>query len=49
MTYKVWKKGFKIAEIPIIFTDRVIGESKISGKIIREALFVLLKLRLGKN
>ncbi|MGL1901551.1 MAG: polyprenol monophosphomannose synthase [Fibrobacterales bacterium] len=49
MTYKLWKKGFSIAEVPIIFTDRIIGESKISGQIIREALFVLIKLRLGRN
>ncbi|MGL1934043.1 MAG: polyprenol monophosphomannose synthase [Fibrobacterales bacterium] len=49
MTYKLWKKGFVIAEVPIIFTDRIVGESKISGQIIREALFVLIKLRLGRN
>ncbi len=49
MTYKLWKKGFNIAEVPIIFTDRVVGESKISGQIIREALFVLVKIRFGGN
>lgn len=46
-SYRLWKKGFKFAEVPIVFTDRTIGESKLSGKIIREALFVLLRLRLG--
>lgn len=47
-SYRLWKKGFRFAEVPIVFTDRTIGQSKLSGKIIREALFVLLKLRLGK-
>jgi dolichol-phosphate mannosyltransferase len=46
-TFKLWKKKFSIAEVPIVFTDRTIGESKMSGAIITEALFVLMKLRLG--
>lgn len=46
-TFKIWKKKLKIAEIPIIFTDRTVGVSKMSGTIITEALFVLVKLRLG--
>lgn len=46
-TFKLWKKKMKIAEIPIIFTDRTVGVSKMSGTIITEALFVLVKLRLG--
>jgi dolichol-phosphate mannosyltransferase len=46
-SFRLWKKGFRIAEVPIVFTDRTAGESKLSGKIIREALFVLLRLRLG--
>lgn len=48
-TYKLWKKGFRIKEIPIIFTDRTLGTSKMSGKIVSEALFVLIKLRFGRN
>ncbi|MBF0430840.1 MAG: polyprenol monophosphomannose synthase [Fibrobacteria bacterium] len=48
VTYKLWKKGFSIVEIPIIFVDRVAGQSKISGQIIKEAMFLLLKLRFGK-
>ena len=44
VSYRLWKKGFDIQEIPIIFADREVGESKMSGKIISEALFVLLKL-----
>jgi dolichol-phosphate mannosyltransferase len=45
MHYHVWKKGFKIVEIPIVFTDRKLGVSKMSTKIIREALILLWKLR----
>ena len=41
-----WKKGFKIAEIPIVFTDHQRGRSKMSSKIVREALLLLWKLRL---
>ena len=43
--YKLWKKGFRIKEIPIIFKDRVAGASKMSGTIIKEALFLLIRLR----
>jgi len=46
MTYKAWKKGFRITEIPIIFVDRVEGTSKMSKKIIREAIWIVWKLRL---
>jgi dolichol-phosphate mannosyltransferase len=46
MTYKVWRKGFKIGEIPIVFVDRTIGQSKMSKKIVREAVFMVWKLRL---
>jgi dolichol-phosphate mannosyltransferase len=38
MTHKVWRQGLKIAEVPIIFTDRFQGTSKMSPKIVREAL-----------
>lgn len=47
VTYKLWKKGFRIKEIPIIFKDRTHGVSKMSGKIIKEALWLLVRLRLG--
>lgn len=47
INYKLWKKGCRIREIPIIFKDRMAGTSKMSGGIIREALFLLMKLRLG--
>ncbi len=48
MKYKAWKKGFKIKEIPIIFTDRVRGKSKMHGGIISEAIWGVLKLRFSK-
>jgi dolichol-phosphate mannosyltransferase len=44
-THSLWKKGLKIKEIPIIFTDRTKGSSKMSGGIISEAFFLVLKLR----
>ena len=46
MTFKAWKKGFRIKEIPIVFVDRVEGTSKMSKKIIREAVIMVWKLRL---
>ena len=45
MNFKAWKKGFKIKEVPIIFIDRVKGSSKMSKKIVREAVFMVWKLR----
>ncbi len=48
VTFKLWKKGFRIKEIPIIFMDRTAGVSKMSGKIVKEALFLLIRLRLGR-
>jgi len=46
MTFKAWKKGFRIKEISIIFVDRVKGKSKMSRKIVREAIIMVWKLRL---
>jgi len=46
MNYYVQKKGLKIKEIPIIFKDRELGVSKMSSKIVSEALALLWKLRL---
>ncbi len=46
MKYKSWIKKFKIKEVPIIFTDRTLGESKISSDIIGEAVFGVISLRL---
>ena len=44
MTHKIWRQGMKIAEVPIIFTDRVQGMSKMSGGIVSEALFMVWRL-----
>jgi dolichol-phosphate mannosyltransferase len=46
MSFRAWKKGFKLAEIPIVFVDRTLGESKMSKKIIREAVWKVWKLRV---
>ncbi len=46
MNFKAWKKGFKLKEIPIIFVDRTKGMSKMSKKIVREAIWMVWKLRL---
>ena len=46
MTFKAWKKGFSVKEIPIIFVDRVKGKSKMSKKIVREAVTMVWKLRI---
>ena len=46
MNFKAWKNGFKVKEIPIIFVDRVKGKSKMSKKIVREAVTMVWKLRV---
>ena len=48
MKYRVFVKKFKIVEVPIIFTDRTAGESKMTGGIIREALFGVISLRFKR-
>jgi dolichol-phosphate mannosyltransferase len=45
MSMRAWKKGFTIGEIPIVFVDRTLGESKMSKHIIREAVWRVWKLR----
>jgi dolichol-phosphate mannosyltransferase len=45
MSFRAWKKGFRIAEIPIVFTDRTEGESKMSKRIVREAVWMVWRLR----
>ncbi len=44
MTHRLWRNGYKIVEVPIIFTDRVEGRSKISRRIVREALIMVWRL-----
>ena len=46
LTHILWRTGHKIAEVPIIFTDRFIGTSKMSGKIVREAIWMVWRLWL---
>ena len=46
MNFRAWKKGFTVGEVPIIFTDRVAGESKMSGSIVREAVWRVWTLRI---
>ena len=45
MNFRAWKKGFRIVEIPIVFVDRSEGESKMSKKIVREAVWMVWRLR----
>jgi dolichol-phosphate mannosyltransferase len=46
MKYTAWKLGFNIVEVPIIFTDRTMGESKMSKGIFREAVLGVISLRM---
>jgi len=48
LTYRAHKKGFRIVQNPIIFPDRMAGESKMSGNIVREAMFNVIKLRFAR-
>jgi dolichol-phosphate mannosyltransferase len=45
MSFRAWRKGFRIVEIPIVFVDRVEGTSKMSGAIVREAVWMVWRLR----
>ncbi len=45
MNFKVWKKGMRIREIPILFVDRRVGVSKMNNKIVWEAMWLVWKLR----
>jgi len=46
ITFKAWRKGFRIREIPILFVDRTAGESKMSRRIVHEAAWMVWRLRL---
>jgi len=48
MKYRAVKKGFKIVEVPIMFTDRVLGVSKMSTKIFKEAFIGVIQMRFNK-
>lgn len=45
MNFKSWAKGFRLKEIPIVFTDRTVGKSKMSRKIIYEAIYMVWALK----
>jgi dolichol-phosphate mannosyltransferase len=46
MSFRAWKQGFRLVEIPIVFTDRVEGQSKMDKRIVREAIWMVWWLRL---
>jgi dolichol-phosphate mannosyltransferase len=47
MSFRAWKKGFQLAEIPIVFVDRTEGQSKMSKSIVREAVWMVWRLRFA--
>ena len=47
MTYRAWQLGFRVEEVPIIFVDRALGSSKMSGDIMVEAMVNVWRLRLS--
>jgi dolichol-phosphate mannosyltransferase len=47
MKFTTWKYGFKMIEVPIIFTDRTKGESKMSANIFKEAIFGVIQLKVN--
>ncbi|MCC6620425.1 MAG: polyprenol monophosphomannose synthase [Deltaproteobacteria bacterium] len=49
LTYRAWLAGFKVVEVPIVFPDRRVGQSKMSGRIVREAMINVIKLRLDDS
>jgi dolichol-phosphate mannosyltransferase len=49
VTHKIWRLGGRIKEVPIIFTDRFQGSSKMSGRIVQEALWMTWKLLLQNH
>ena len=46
LTHRLWRQGYRIAEVPIIFTDRFVGSSKMSRNIVWEALWIVWRLWL---
>ena len=46
LTHKLWRQGFKIVEVPIIFTERTQGQSKMAGGIVNEAFWLVWRLWL---
>lgn len=48
MTFRAWQRGFSIKEIPIIFNDRTVGESKMTRSVMLEAAFIVWRLRIWR-
>ena len=48
-TWRALKSGLRVVEVPIHFTDRTVGESKMSGQTFKEALILMWRLRLGRS
>ncbi|HTH63135.1 MAG TPA: polyprenol monophosphomannose synthase [Gemmatimonadales bacterium] len=46
MSVRAWRKGFRLAEVPIVFVDRTEGQSKMNRRIVREAIWIVPRLRL---
>jgi dolichol-phosphate mannosyltransferase len=46
MSVRAWRNGFRLKEIPIVFVDRTEGDSKMNGSIVREAIWIVPRLRL---
>lgn len=49
MNFKTWTNGFRIKEVPITFADRTVGQSKMSGHIVREALIEVWRLAASRG
>lgn len=47
MSFRAWRKKFRLTEVPIVFTDRIEGQSKMNRKIVREAIWMVWWLRIG--
>ena len=48
MSFRAWRKGFRLVEVPIVFVDRTEGSSKMNRRIVREGVWVVWWLRLAR-
>ena len=48
LTYRAIRRGFKVVEVPITFVDRRVGKSKMSRRIVAEALWMVWKIRFDR-